>query len=259
MPALCAQRAAGQHILLLLGLEHLRPGNLAHADPFRQQQRHNHQPHALGHEDGQHGDNHQPRDAVGNLHKPLHDAVRHPAEIAGDQAVAHADDHVNNNGDKRDQDADSGAVPGPGPQIPSHVIRAEQEGVFREIPLRRLSGEQLLQRRDLRRNAPRHHALVILIPELDNVPVAEGIHKGAENGQQDDHGDDHQSCHRPAVFEEMDQHALPVALGGIIPVHIQVLAVQKLKIFLHGHIFVFHDQCSPLLRPATRMRGSSTP
>ena len=135
----------------------------------------------------------------------------------------------------------------------------KQEGVAGEIPFRLLTGKQLVQRGNLRGDAAGDHALVVLVAVLDDVPVTEGVHDRPENRQQDNHRDDDQPGHGPAVSEEMDHHAFPVALGGEILIDVQVLPVQEPEIFLRRHIPVFHNQCSPLLLPATRMRGSSTP
>ena len=240
---------------MLLELEHFRAADLAHADPLGEQQGHNNQHHALGHENGQHGHDDQPGDGVADLHDALHDVVRHAAEEAGDQAIAHADDHIDDDGDKGDDEGDAGPLPGAGPQVPAHVVGTEQEGVLREQ--RGVVAAALDDAGDLRPDAPGHNLLALLAGDGHDAVVIIGVHHGPKGGEEHDEQDDDQPHHSPPVAEEADGDALPVALGGEVLVGGDIPVGEELEILLDGHVWrVVHAQPSFV---ETRMRGSSRP
>ena len=237
MHARRAEGPAGQDILLLLQLEHLRTGDLAHADPLGQKQSHDNQEHALGHEDGQDRYDNQTRHAVGHLNKTLHDAVSQTAEISGDQAVAHTDDHIDQNGDESDDQADTCPVPGSGPEVTAQVIRTEEE---KSVGKKRIDILAAQDTRDMGRDRPGNDIFTFSIVHRDDVLVAIAAENGSEDGKNDDHGDNDQACHGLLVMQDVQCNALPVALGGEVGIHRDIAVLEEDEVFLLRNIFTIH-------------------
>ena len=215
-----AQRAGGQNELLILQLEHLRAGDAAHAHPFGQHQGKDDGHHAgLQHQQQQRDDD-QPGDAVGHLQKALHHHIHSAAEVARDQAVAHADDHINDGRSHRDDQGDPGAFPCTGPDVAAVQIAAEPvvdvQLVFFLISVGHLGaggGAHLLAAvQDAEALDARHTGSKVLLAQiLAGVGIA--VHARAKNGQQHDDDDQDQAQHGAPLAEKAEDGIANIALG----------------------------------------------
>ena len=230
--AACAQRAGGQHELLILQLEHLSAGNAAHAHPLGEHQGKDNGDHAgLEHQQKQR-DDHQTGDAVGNFQKTLHHHIHLAAKVAGDQAVAHADDHIDDGGGNRDDQGHAGTLPGTGPDIAAIGVAAEPVvdillALF-HIGIHCLGtggGAHFLVTVEDAEVLQHLHAgrKVFLAQLLTGVGIL--VHAGAKCRQQHDKDNEDQAEHRALFAEEAHPHILPEALCGKVRVHCDLCVV----------------------------------
>ena len=219
----------------------------------------------------------QSRDTVIDLGEALHDAVHRTAEVAGNQAVAHAQSHVDHGGHQRNAKADPGALPDSRPDVPAQGVGAEPV-VYIVSALLFVAVDDLeagggghffvavknayfLKTRDTGRE--------VLLRQI-LVGVAVLVHARADDGEEGNDHDEHQRNQRALVADEPLVNVLPVALGGEIRVNIDTGGVvfQQEVILLKG-VFrnlrhggrLFLSKHHFFLPPsfATRIRGSIIP
>ena len=75
-------------------------------------------------------DDHQTGDAVGNFKKALHQHIHLAAEVARDEAIAHADDHIDDGGGHGDELVKLKVVlpKGPDPALEAFVSNWDRKG-----------------------------------------------------------------------------------------------------------------------------------
>ena len=230
--AACTQRAGGQHEFLILQLEHLGAGDAAHAHPLGQHQGKDDGDHAgLQHQQQQRNDD-QAGNAVGYLEEALHHHIHPAAKVAGDQAIAHADDHIDDSGGHRDDQGDTGTLPGAGPDIAAVQVTAEPVvdivlALF-HIGVDALAaggGAHLLAAvQDAEALDARHTGSKVLLAQiLAGVGIA--VHARAKNGQQHDDDDQEQAQHGAPLAEEAEDGILPEALGRKVGIHGDLIVV----------------------------------
>ena len=258
-----AQRAGRQNKFLILQFEHLGAGDAAHAHPLGQHQSEDDGHHAGLQHQQQQCDDDQPGDAVGHFQKALHHHIDLAAEVAGDQAIAHADDHIDDGGGHGDDEGNASALPRTGPDVAAVEVAAEPvvdvQFLLFLISVGHLGaggGAHLLaavQNAELL-NAGHTGRKVLLAQVLARVGVA--VHAGAEDGQQHDEDDEHEAQHRALFLEEADERILPEALGCKVGIHRDLgLVVLELEIgggegFIRGGRLAHADRfCCHLVVP----------
>ena len=177
-------------------------------------------------------DDHQTGDAVGNFQETLHHHIHLAAKVAGDQAVAHADDHIDDGGGNRDDQGHAGTLPGTGPDIAAIGVTAEPVvdillALF-HIGIHCLGtggGAHFLVTVEDAEVLQHLHAgrKVFLAQLLTGVGIL--VHAGAKCRQQHDKDNEDQAEHRALFAEEAHPHILPEALCGKVRVHCDLCVV----------------------------------
>jgi len=215
-----------------------------HADPARDHQGEDDGGDALRQDQSQQRHDDQGRDAVQDLGDSLHDHVDLAAEVAGDQAVDHADEDIDQHGGQGDQQRDAGALPDAGEQVAALGVGAEPVVDVAEALLLVDVDALLHAVEDAELLKPRNPRRQIRMLDDDGFVGMAGDHR-SDDGHDDDDDDDNGAEDRASVLAEVRPDILGVGRSLVVLVN-QLFSLLREGEVIGGEINVlgFHGHVS---------------